>query len=39
MCEKLARSNMWEWFKNKGTLKNNYIHATTCGTIVTQVAH
>jgi hypothetical protein len=26
---------MWEWFTNKGTLKNNYIHAT----IVAQFAH
>jgi hypothetical protein len=38
-CEKLARSNVWEWFTNKGTLKNSYTQATTCGTTVAQFAH
>jgi hypothetical protein len=38
-CEKLARSNMWEWFTNKGILKNSYIQAKTYGTIVAQFAH
>ncbi len=31
---KLTRGTMWEWFTKDGVLKENYIQATECRTIV-----
>jgi hypothetical protein len=31
---KLARSNLWDWFTDKGLLKEKYMHAAGCGTAV-----